>query len=354
MNTRNTNASSRGPLGAVILDDRLCPKCSYNLKGLPIGGACPECGTAIIGGGTRTVGHGKETPIDQVSHGYMKLLQFGFLLMAAGGMGSVAVSFCAGAMVDLVLATDAALVACQVLWLSGVCLMVRPRPIPEARKPDGSVEWSLLRRGCIASAAVSFALAGLTMGFELGGFGLLAAIALVLHWLCFIASLCVCAIYASFLCDWARDTTMADRLRTMTWVIGIAGGVLVGAVTVLRTDQLVVFHGFAVFALVFSAMGFVLGLLVINLAWLQGGSMMSWAQRNAKELMEREIRRAERRRKEDEEKHRSAVDLVKDPAELWPTGQHRPRALDPRGPGAASQQEIRPASDDLNPYDIED
>ena len=35
-----------GP-GEVIKTERPCIKCGYNLQGLQVGGACPECGTAI-------------------------------------------------------------------------------------------------------------------------------------------------------------------------------------------------------------------------------------------------------------------------------------------------------------------
>lgn len=37
------------PNGLPILDDRLCRKCKYNLKGLSASAICPECGTPITG-----------------------------------------------------------------------------------------------------------------------------------------------------------------------------------------------------------------------------------------------------------------------------------------------------------------
>jgi hypothetical protein len=33
--------------GPVLTDDRACVQCSYNLRGLPLNGNCPECGTPV-------------------------------------------------------------------------------------------------------------------------------------------------------------------------------------------------------------------------------------------------------------------------------------------------------------------
>lgn len=47
MNTPPTDPSTVRSVGDGILDDRMCRRCGYNLRGLRRDGRCPECGTAV-------------------------------------------------------------------------------------------------------------------------------------------------------------------------------------------------------------------------------------------------------------------------------------------------------------------
>src|SRR4051812_38842205 len=63
-----------------ITTDRLCGKCGYNLKGLPGGGRCPECGRPIA---RRTRGAKRFTDnLTDAPLFYLKALATGGILLA--------------------------------------------------------------------------------------------------------------------------------------------------------------------------------------------------------------------------------------------------------------------------------
>jgi uncharacterized membrane protein len=72
-----------GP-GEVIKTDRPCIKCGYILRGLQVGGACPECGTAIANAkkSVRFVDSLVDAPI-----GYIRLIALGLSLQAGTILG---------------------------------------------------------------------------------------------------------------------------------------------------------------------------------------------------------------------------------------------------------------------------
>lgn len=350
--------------GEVVADDRLCPKCKYNIRGLPIGGVCPECGMPIIAG-PGTIKTRRELPIDQAPKRYMKLLEIGFMLLAFGGIGGVAVNVLL--FLNSIDETRGLIMsgACLLAWTAGVLLVVRPRPLATARKP-GEVEWKWLRRAAVATAlaAIAFTLIGLLLELVWPPAFMVAAI---FHQVCGLAALCTTAVYASFLCDWASDTALADRLRAMVWVILFSALVMVITVLTARFGPSGL-RGFAFIGMVLSTIVFAIATITVNIAWLQAISMTTWAQRNAKAAMEREVRRAERRRKEDAERLKYA-DHSPLPAGMDPAARdrfdaehaddhkqtatpQRPTQPDPPRPGQSTHT-IRP-SEELNPYDIED
>lgn len=359
----DTRPRASARTGDVVSDDRLCPKCKYNIRGLPIGGVCPECGTAIIAAPSGFGSRG-ELPIEQAPKAYMKLLETGFVLLAFGGIGGVAVNvmlFLGG--MDKIRGFIMS-GACLIGWTVGVLLVVRPRPLAEARKP-GEIEWKWLRRAAVGTSLGALALVILSVAI-----GMVwspgVVIAGILHQVFALAALCTTAVYASFLCDWASDTGLADRLRAMVWVIVFSALVMVVAVLTLRFGPEGL-RGFAFIGVVLSTLVFAIATIVVNIAWLQAISMTSWAQRNAKAAMEREIRRAERRRREDAERLKY-VDHSPLPAGMDPAARDRfdamhandqqresPRsgsAPDTPRPGQSTHR-IKPG-EGLNPYDIED
>ncbi|MGP1346195.1 MAG: hypothetical protein ACTS3F_05940 [Phycisphaerales bacterium] len=347
----------------MIADDRLCPKCSYNIRGLPVGGVCPECGTAIIAS-THSRKYTREVPIHEVSRGYMRLLGMGFTMLAVGGLGGVLVAmmmvFGTGNEM-LVLFSSVAL---SVVWSVGVLLVVRPRPLASAAKP-GEVEWKWLRRVAVAGAVGKIVVPGLILAADFLAPVLWGPLVLLLN-ACDLTALCATAIYASFLADWASDTGLADRFRTMVWVVcaSVLGIVIFKPIVDFGPSGI---HLFALLGLVFSVIGLVVGTLTMNIGWLQCISMISWAQRNARAALDREVRRAERRRKEDEARLRSA-DYTRDPEEVRAAARAREEAarvdIESRRPkpGGSSEEDIRPGKDsyrvksgeDLNPYELED
>ena len=82
------SASNPGVIpGVMIEEDRACPKCHYNVRGMAIGNPCPECGRAIYFGLSTTDDH----PLSDAPYWYLHLTQASlwglfFSLFAAGAV----------------------------------------------------------------------------------------------------------------------------------------------------------------------------------------------------------------------------------------------------------------------------
>lgn len=260
--------------------DRPCRNCGYNLRGLPTGGVCPECGSPIL---KRRV----KGPPDELMHApprHIRLLGLGVLALSFGVLAA------GGSAMLALLGSEAARllkVAAIALWLPGVAIICAPRPAP----PPDSVrldEWTVSR---VISAATQAAWLVVFLGLLFGprsappgsiwaattsiagGIGLVGAAAV--HWL------------LGNIAGWSNDPVRAFRMKALVWVMSP-----VAFLYVIEADLRLVFPT------PFSAGG------GIDLMWplaigtyayalwsvLQLTRTISWARRNAIEARERDRR----------------------------------------------------------------
>jgi hypothetical protein len=75
------NPESLRRLDAIVAEDRPCLRCGYNVRGLRVGGRCPECGTALgVGGRPRGAAAINDAPVE-----HLNSLRTGSLFMLLGG-----------------------------------------------------------------------------------------------------------------------------------------------------------------------------------------------------------------------------------------------------------------------------
>lgn len=273
--------------GEVISTDRPCIRCKYNLRGLEVGGACPECGTAISSGKktVRFADNLVEAPI-----GYIKLIAvglglqaamvvvFGFLLLFRG-LGPIALLMLMGAAVG---------------WAGGAWIVTVRRPKTERIVPDAILDSDTLRLVTRVSQGVCVLAALALWGLASTGhwaFAWLSGLLMVAS----MFGLIPMGIYLSSMADWAGDTGVGSRLRAGTWCVAVCGTFVVLGMLLLQI-------GFSFRLLVLwptIIMGLFLlgGLALLGVSVLQLSIAAAWAIHNAREAQEREIRMAEKRRR---------------------------------------------------------
>lgn len=130
---------SAGPRGIrkgvdqFVEGDRPCRRCGYNLRGLPVQGKCPECGTKI-----RVGRSGAIDTLVAAPRGYLRRLARGFTLLA---LAAIALMLLSGLNVfggcipvvqgfyDAPWVSDAAMAASFAWWI-GVFIVTAPREVP--------------------------------------------------------------------------------------------------------------------------------------------------------------------------------------------------------------------------------
>lgn len=232
MPAQNADTSFKAAPPDLIVADRVCTGCGYSLKGLRLGGNCPECGKPISGR--------KKTPryTDQLVHAPMEWLEvfaIGTLLMflsAAASLGMIiTLLFVQNVPILLVFAGITA------AWSLGVWMSTRPRPVMPTTTVNVVHEWSGLRM----MARVSQAFWPLTVllalfciwvyNNSLSTVALYAAIGCTgLALLVAVAGLAPTCALLAHLADWAEDSSLSQSLRGCAWTIGFSGVVIALAV----------------------------------------------------------------------------------------------------------------------------
>lgn len=228
MTPQHTVSVARAIAPDVIVADQACIKCGYSLKGLRLGGSCPECGQAIQGR--------KKSPryTDQLVHAPMDWLEIfatGALMMflAAGGTIAMIITLLFVHTVPILMV----FVGIAAVWSAGVWLATRPRPVMPTTTVNTAREWRALRIAARATqlfwpAAVLLALFSIWVyNSTTSTAALYAAISCVgLASIIAVGGLAPTCALLAHMADWAEDSGLAQSLRGCAWTIGFCGVVI--------------------------------------------------------------------------------------------------------------------------------
>ncbi len=210
----------RARLFELITTDRPCGKCRYNLKGLPSNGRCPECGTAITGGGRarRFSDNLGDAPLF-----YLKAMALGACLLAVFSIYSAyAFSFLEH---NPTMRTAAFAGAGSLAWWVGVFILTSERPFSDNTLPDAVLDSVWLRRvnrtmqALWAVSVVAWVL-HIRSGTPVTEVARFAAMGLEIVAL---LGLVPFAVHLAALADWAGDSAVGERFRIAAWLLAVCG-----------------------------------------------------------------------------------------------------------------------------------
>lgn len=213
----------QGP--TIIMVDRECIDCGYNLRGLKIGGVCPECG--------RSIEAKKSAPrysdqLVQAPIGWLEAFSIGALLMFLAALGlvvmTIALLFYSGPAMILIIGFIG------LAWFAGVWLVTRPRPMLAATVVNTRLEWSgarvaaRLTQACWPLASIGILLAVvLRQGAAPGAAVGVAAVCGSLLALVALGGLAPLCVMLARIADWAEDSSLAQGFRGSASTLGVCG-----------------------------------------------------------------------------------------------------------------------------------
>lgn len=278
--------------------DRKCRRCDYNLRGLPAGGVCPECGTpfkpAAVG---RFCDNLTDAPLE-----YLRTLRLG-LVVLGGAVGLFILAAGTSFVFGFEILAGAAFVV-GVLWLVGVRLVVKPRPRNDAFAPDPLLDCPPLTSVCGLLHAAPL-LAGLLIGTAVAlhtGTTLSTSTQILLlaggaAYVLAALALAPLGVYLSALSDWAGHDTLGAQFRVAIFCIIVATLMAVGAGV-----GAVLSPGFraGLAGIVTMWAGIILALASVYFLFLiiRLANAAQWAVLNALHALETEARVAERKKRD--------------------------------------------------------
>lgn len=233
----------QGP--TIILGDRACIDCGYNLRGLKIGGVCPECG--------RSIEAKKSAPrysdqLVQAPIGWLEAFSMGALLMFLAALGlvimTIALLFYSGPVMVLIIGFI------SLAWFGGVWLVTRPRPMLAATVVNTRLEWSgarvaaRLTQACWPLASIGILLAVvLRQGAAPGAAVGVASVSGSLLGLVALGGLAPLCVMLARIAEWAEDSSLAQGFRGSASTLGVCGIIIGLAVFQSFTGVLTGFLG---------------------------------------------------------------------------------------------------------------
>lgn len=299
MNARSSAPRrSRLDVSAYVDFDKLCAKCEYNLKGLPWGSLCPECGSPIPQrGGKRATESLILAPIP-----YLWTLRIACMILAA----SAIVGAVTAILTSLSYIFHGLTVCATVAWFIGAWIVSEPRQGPAGGVPISPDELRLAR------AAARW----LQLGWILAGGVTLAALEVrqvpilntpwrlvfAIAWLacigCGLAGLVALCLVLSNLAHYAMEPTLGERFRMVAWAMVCCGGLSAVCIVVIQfafaTAAFTFIAGLAGFIFFITSSLFVVALLLFVVFLCQMAHLTYWAVINAKSVIDRNARLARR------------------------------------------------------------
>jgi hypothetical protein len=340
----------------MIAHDRPCRECGYNLRGLFIGGNCPECGR-IIGSGRREL----QSNLIDAPKSWLVVLAIGLSTMCGAWIVLVGLLLVAHRWIPRTY--DAQLVVgCIVgaMWSVGTLIVLRERPMnlrPRHVDADEARRTSMLRIGtALTQAAIIPAVMFDSMRLN-GGHPITGVLAMVCGAAFVLGQIPLCY-WLARVCEWSDDATLAHRFRSLGWAVALVAflNVFVAAFRVSRVPPLVMFAtywgwlSYAVTAIAVLAVVISIAQMTLDIRWIF---------RNADSLADRDEARAARDA-ESAQRFAAAAELSK-PAPMSPEAErllrealtpadqaetsHAPSALPPPGVRPLNERVIPKAKD---------
>lgn len=293
----------------MVAEDRPCRECGYNLRGLFIGGNCPECGRIIAFGRRELQGNLIDAPkswLIGLAAGLAMMcgawvVLFGMVLVGRRWMPAT---------IDAQTTIGCAFGA---IWTLGTLVVLRelPRNVRPRYVSESEARRTLLLRGATLVTQAAIIPAVIFDALRLaGGHPALGTLAMACGTAFVIGQVPLCH-WLARVCEWSDDITLADRFRSLGWAVAAIAGsnLLVELFAVSTIPPLVMFATYWGW-LTYAATALVSVTVLISI--IQMTLTIRWIFRNAESLAERAETRAARDAK-DAQRFAAAAELATPP-----------------------------------------
>ncbi|HVZ94320.1 MAG TPA: hypothetical protein VG797_07410 [Phycisphaerales bacterium] len=204
----------------VIEDERHCPECDYDLRGLRLGGRCPECGTRI------TLGSSTVSTLRLADHlrSFTALDALVPFIFGATGLGLFVFNITLNA---TALAAPSQMLTINLilsgLWLAGVLVLIRAHARDTKNSRGVFDEWNPHLR--LLAGVTQLLMPVLVLVFHEH----LKAPSTVLYWTIFVLFIAVAAgwpaisLMLAAYADGFGDSHLGHRYRACAWVLSVFG-----------------------------------------------------------------------------------------------------------------------------------